>query len=265
MKRALGAALVMGLLASSASAAPLRVIVLVNDEGYYWNGSLSSASTGMMQIFLKNNFVVIDAAQLEAVKDRNMILNALEGDISAAIALAMNFDADAIVIGSATADHGVGVNLGPLSVQGYNGVANVRAIVASTGQVLAAVTGKATATGLSSAEGSRNALLGAGQNAANQMVQQLQSLTANKPGAGLVRVTVKGLSGFTDVLAIVKELQAQKGVTSVERRNFTNGVLDLDIVADFGTDELAALLENLTLTKLTVTGVNNNAISATVR
>ncbi len=51
-------------------------------------------------------------------------------------------------------------------------------------------------------------------------------------------------------------------MTSVERRNFSAGVLDLDVTADMKADDVAAMLEGLTLTKLSVTGVNNNAIDA---
>lgn len=261
-----GLFLLTALALSTASAGPLRVIVLINEEGYYWgNNRLSSASTGAMQVFLKNGFVVIDAAQLSTVKDRAMIVNALDGDVRSAIALATSFDADAIVVGDATADHALGVNLGPFSVQTYNGVANARAIVASTGQILAAVTGKSNSAGLSGKDGERTALTSAGESAANQLVAQLKTLSGQKVGAGLTRITIKGLGGFTDALTIVKELQAQKGVVNVERRNFSNGVLELDLTAEFGADEVAALLENLTLTKLSVSGVNNNAITAAVK
>ena len=52
---------------------------------------------------------------------------------------------------------------------------------------------------------------------------------------------------------------------SVERRNFSNGVLQLDVTAEFNTDELAAMLENLALTHLGVSSVNNNAIQAALK
>lgn len=252
---------------SSALAASPRVIVLMKENNnYYWNnGDMASASTGMTQVFLRNGFVVIDAAQLGEVKDRSMILNALDGDVQSAIALASSFEADAVIVGNAVANRSIGVNLGPFAVQGYSGTANVRAIVASTGQVLAAVSGKSNQAGLSGAEGERAALTAAGESAANQLITQLKTLSGQKTGAGLTRITIKGLGGFTDALAVVKELQAQKGVASVERRNFSNGVLELDLTAEFGADEVAALLENLTLTKLNVTGVNNNSISATLK
>lgn len=260
-------ALMAMVLLSCAMAAPLRVIVLMKENNTWsWNNAnLASASLGMTQVFLKNGFVVIDAAQLENVKDRSMILNALDGDVRAAIALATSFEADAIIVGNAVANRSIGVNLGPFAVQGYSGTANVRAIVASTGQVLAAVSGKGNQAGLSGAEGERAALTAAGENAATQMVTQLKALSGQKTGAGLTRITIKGLGGFTDALTIVKELQAQKGVMSVERRNFANGVLELDLTAEFGADEVAALLENLALTKLSVTGVNNNAITASLK
>lgn len=251
---------------SLAAAAPLRLIVLVNDRDYSWgNGTLSSASTGMLQVFLKNGFVVLDADQLNTVKDRDMVLNALDGDVRSAIALATSFDADAVIIGNATAEQSVGVDLGPFTVHGYSGVANVKAVVASTGQVLAVVTGKSSKAGLSGEEGEREALSGAGENAATQLVTQLKSLSGQKSGAGLTHLTIKGLGGFTDAITITKELQAQKGVLTVERRNFSNGVLELDVTAEFGTDELAALLEGLTLTHLGVSSVNNNAIQAALK
>ncbi|MDK2010985.1 MULTISPECIES: CsgG/HfaB family protein [unclassified Deinococcus] len=263
MKRIL--TLVAFFLFSLASAGPLRLIVLVDEENYYWNNDVSSVSTGMTQAFLKEGFVVLDAAQLRTVKDRQLIVNALEGDLQSAIALATSFNADAIVIGEATADEALGVNLGPFSVKAYNGVANVRVIMASTGQVVAAVTGKATQSGLSGKEGERAALVAAGANAAQQLTTQLKAASGQKNGAALTRITIKGLNGFTDAMLIVKELQAAKGVTSVERRNFSGGVLELDLTAEFGADDVAGLLESLTLTKLTVTAVNNNAIDAKVK
>lgn len=123
---------------SSALAAPLRVMVLMreNNQWYENNHNLASASTGMTQVFLKSGFVVIDKAQLGEVKNRNMILNVLNGDVKAAIALESSFDADAIVIGNAVDNRSIGANLGPFAVQGYSGTADVRAIVASPGQVL---------------------------------------------------------------------------------------------------------------------------------
>ena len=251
---------------SLAAAAPLRLIVLVNDRNYSWgNHMLSSASTGMLQVFLKNGFVVLDAEQLDTVKSRQMVLNALDGDVRSAIALATSFDADAVIIGNARAEQSIGMNLGPFTVHGYSGIANVKAVVASTGQVLAVVSGKSSKAGLSGDEGEREALSGAGEDAATQLVTQLKSLSGQKSGAGLTRLTIKGLSGFTDAIAITKELQAQKGVLTVERRNFSNGVLELDITAEFGTDEVAALLENLTLTHLSVSSVNNNAVQAALK
>jgi len=251
---------------SLAAAAPLRVIVLVDDHNTsYENGQLSSAATAVTQVFLQNGFVVIDAAQLNQVKNRELVLNVLDGDVDAAITLATNFNADAVVVGDATADQAAAVDLGPFTVRSFSGIANIRAIVSSTGQVLASVTGKSTKPGLSGSAGEREALAAAGSNAATQLVGQLKTLSGQKSGAGLTRLTVKGLNGFTDALAITRELQAQKGVLSVERRNFSNGILELDITAEFGADEMAALLENLTLTKLTVSSVNNNAINAALK
>lgn len=263
MKRLLP--LIATLLVSFASAGPLRLIVLIDEQNQNYGNAVSSVATGMTQAFLKEGFVVLDAAQLRNVKDREMIINAMQGDLSSAIALATSFNADAVVIGDATADESMGVDLGPFSVKAYNAVANVRVIMASTGEVVAAITGKATQTGMSGKEGERAALVAAGGNAAKQLVTQLKTLSGAKSGAGLTRLTIKGLAGFTDAVAVVKELQAQKGVLSVERRNFSGGVLELDISAEFGADDVAALLENLMLTKLTVTAVNNNAIDAQLR
>lgn len=237
----------------------------MDEANYNWGNGVSSVSTGMTQTFLKEGFIVLDAAQLNTVKNRQLIINALEGDIQSAIALATSFNADAIVIGEATADPSLGVNLGPFAVKAYNGVANVRVIMASTGQVVAAITGKATQTGLSGREGERAALVAAGSNAAQQLTGQLKAASGQKNGAALTRITIKGLGGFTDAIAIVKELQAAQGVTSVERRNFSGGVLELDLTAEFGADDVAGLLEGLNLTKLTVTAVNNNAIDAKVK
>jgi len=251
---------------SMAQAKTLRVIVLVNEDHYNWQGGkMSSTSTGVEQMLLSQKFTVLDMGQLDLVKNRDLISNVLDGDLKSAITLALNFDADAVIVGQGTATPALTLNFGLFKAEAYNGVANLRAILASTGQVIASVSGQATSTGLSGVEGERAAKKAAGEDAGKKIASELQKQLAGAGSVGLTKVTIKGLTGFTDALTIVKELAAQKGVISAERRNFAGGVLEIDIKADFSADEIAALLESLTLTKISVSGVNNNAIEAKIK
>lgn len=249
-----------------ALAAPLRVIVLVNEDEYNWRGgNLSSTSTGIEQVFLGEGFTVLDMGQLDIVKNRDLITNVLDGDLKSAITLALSFDADTVILGKGSATPGITVNLGLFSAKSYNGIANIRAVLASTGQIISSVSGSATSTGLSDLEGERAAKKEAGADAAKKVASQLKSLSSGKGSIGLTKITIKGLSSFTDAITLVKELSGQKGIVSAERRNFSNGIIEIEVKASVSSDEVAAILENLILTKISVNSVNNNSIEAKIK
>lgn len=255
--------LILALSISTAYSSPIRVIVLITEsKDYHYDNAMASTSIAITRVLLENKITVIDQNQLNLTKNREMIHSALAGDVKSAISLAAAFNADAIIVGNARSNKNMGIDLGPLTVRNFTGTANVKAIASSTGQVLAVASGQSIAPSLNYAEGKQAALTAAGENAAMKLIPALKNLSISESTKQLIQITIKNVNSFSDAISIIKELKSHSLIKTADRRNFTGGVLKIDLTAKSSTDEVAALLESLQLVKLRVSSVDHNAILA---
>lgn len=255
--------LILILSISKAYSLPIRIIVLVTEsKDYYYDSAMASTSIAITRVLLENKITVIDQNQFNLVKNREMINSTLTGDIKSAISLAAAFNADAIIVGNARSNKNMGIDLGSLTVRNFTATTNVKAIASSTGQVLAVASGQSIAPSLNHADGKQAALTAAGENAAMKLIPALKRLSFSGNTKQLIQITIKNVNSFSDAISIIKELKSHSLIKTADRRNFTGGVLKIDLTAKSSTDEVAALLESLQLVKLRVSSVDNNAILA---
>lgn len=239
-----------------------KTLVLVSQGEHWWDEEAGLYEAALREELLQGGFRVLDAAQVQRVADRQLLTRLVQGDALAAITLATNFKADALVVSRVFTSRVLATRTNVATFYTYKATADVRLVMASTGQVVGSWGPSQTGTGTSEREAAFAAL----RNLGRQVGQELRKQNFSASGASpVVRLTVTGLKGFTDASVLLRELGAQKGVVSAERKSFANGVLEAEVVFQGSVDELAALLESLQLLPLEITEVSGFAIEARVR
>lgn len=210
-----------------------RIMVLFTEvmDGMPISGNVATSS--MERIFLKNGFPVVDKAQQMAIKERDATLN--YADPQQAAGLGRQFGAEVVIVGQATADLVDSSQPYGVSVYYYQALVNARAIKTDTGALMATATVESDwrqpgqGQGSGRMEAAKEALAAAGDQVAEAMMDQiLESWRSEVYNTVSVQIVASNVNGERRK-AFKNELQAIRGVESVNERSFTNKVLVLDV------------------------------------
>ncbi len=252
--------LVQAVLAVWAQSAP-KTLLLVTKADSVWDEKAEVYESALREVLLEQGYRVLDPNQVRAVAERQLLTRLIQGDALAAVTLATNFKADALVVSKLSFSFVLQNNAGFTTFYTYKGLADIQVISASTAQVLISKSVSQTGTGTSQKEGILSAARKLGSAAGKEVIQKI----ANVRDAVVLRLTVTGVKSFSDAAALMRELSVQKGVVMAERKSFANGVLEAEVKYRGLVDDFAMLLESLKLVPLEVTEVSGYAIEAVAR
>ena len=237
------------------------VVIITNTDNYNDRAFISSFESPFKQMLIANGILVFDLGQLSRVKEDQLTNQLLRGDTQAAIQLGLAYKADWVVTNKLQSSLVLRKEVGPITAYTYRASANTTVIAVSTAQIVFSHSDQAIGLGASSEEARSKAYAELGSKLAKSVAASLKSSSSSNIQVSL---TISGLSSFSSVATLMKEIKHISGVTSAERKNYRDGVLEAIVMYSGDLDEFAAALENLPLTRLTLKEVEGHAITALV-
>lgn len=212
-----------------------------------------AAETEIMRAMIASGFRIVDPGTQKRNAERNLLRGQ---DFSALPDLQTRLNADYLVTGEAFAEEYGAVAGG---MRGYTARLEVKVIDLASGQVVFSDAFQAGAAGMTDALAGKTALMNVGKLAGQKLPallnEVLQGQTAAAQRAFMVRILTP--ASFSQVNSLAKKLKTS-GAKDVMVRSVDAGGALLEVVADGGAADVAALLE---AQGLTVSGLTGNEIS----
>lgn len=232
------------------------------DWWYYWNDT-TRTETQLMGNLVANLFQVIDRQQFEAIKDRDELKQAIEGNIGAAALLGKEFGADVFLLGKARASK----NTEMAGMVTYDAALELKAVNTETGSVIWAGNFNATSRPFGSANLAANDVFMKLGDQAGKVVKVVlpQKWGKEFTGGSVIRITIGGakLSQVTQIKGFLSEL---RGFVKNSAGTFTKGTAIFELTIKDTADNVAAALEEATFQgfRVEITGFSTGSIDLKV-
>ncbi len=210
-----------------------KVMLFIDEKTSGTPFSAQTLETELMNQLI-SNFIIVDRQQMDAVKAKNAVDQAIAGNLDAALALANQFGADTFIVGTAQAQQNTNMNE-TMSVGGYFGtydaLVQLKVINANTARVIFAKNFQITGTpGNSETMAASNAMIKAGQAIGKEVnIEVPKKWGAMSIDGYRYRVTVKNAS-FATINNITELLRGTSGFVKITGEQFNAGVVTFDLV-----------------------------------
>lgn len=244
------------------------VVETIEDNDLQVLENLSVTENSMIRTFQQKGFKVIDADTVKKVAKRDQLLHALQGDNMLAAKIGLQYGAEVVVMGNATASSSGYVMRGSNLLSIHANV-TARVIRADNAEIIAADDKTSTKAHISVVNGAHKAFKSAGEKLADNLIEQILSKWSDEiTNLGSVVLVISGIGSFSDLIEFKRALtQNVRGVKSIHQRSFTGGVVKLEIDLRGDTQTLAETLVTRKMgnLRLDITDMSQNKIQARVK
>lgn len=247
-----------------------RMMVIIDEKigsaesGYSPN--LSESETVIIQKFTEKGFNFVDQATVKKNIKRNMALQAIAGDDSAAAAIGLEYGAEAVIIGNAVAKL-AGKGIAGTEMKSIHASVTARAVKADTGEILATASEKGATAHLDETAGGALAIKKASEKIASNLIDQIITKWSGEVGGQTtVQLVITGID-FVGLNKFKTIIQSQvRGVLKLNQRSFTAGVAVIDIETRTNAQSMAEELamKNFETFKVEIIGLSANKIDIKV-
>ncbi|MBI3583376.1 MAG: hypothetical protein HY096_05420 [Nitrospinae bacterium] len=247
-----------------------RMMVIIDEKigsaesGYSPN--LSESETVIIQKFTEKGFNFVDQATVKKNIKRNMALQAIAGDDSAAAAIGLEYGAEAVIIGNAVAKL-AGKGIAGTEMKSIHASVTARAVKADTGEILATASEKGATAHLDETAGGALAIKKASEKIASNLIDQIITKWSGEVGGQTtVQLVITGID-FVGLNKFKTIIQSQvRGILKLNQRSFTAGVAVIDIETRTNAQSMAEELamKNFETFKVEIIGLSANKIDIKV-
>ncbi len=236
----------LGLLIRTKKVGNPRVMLLIDERLDGQPSETRTLETGLAKQLLDKGYKVVDSDQLAEIAKQEDVLKALRGDDAQAAALAKRFGAEISLVGSMNAKQvsgGAGGGDAQLlgDMMSYRGRLNLKAIKASSGQVVFADSRDAAGMDITKEGAAVRCFASASEEAGAALADKLA--VALFEGAE-VQLALTGVASFEALQGVLKAVRAADGVRNVITRTYSPAETVLDVeLAGGNAQTLAAQLE----------------------
>ena len=219
------------------------------------------------KVFLDRGFPMVDKAQVEQVRERDVTAANLEGNLQQVAAFGKRFGAEVMLVGDANAGDADRREIAPgISAWFYQPSVEIRAIRTDNAMVIASERATEQRGSQNRSGAAKDALALAGTKVAKQIVNQvIKAMLKDTMGQGnLVQLVVDQVGGLRNVRTLERQLKAIRGINGVFQREMANNMVTFDIETTIPAQELGDRLLEFTEPKMDVTGITLNRIDAKV-
>jgi len=260
----------LGMLIKTKKVGNPRVMILVDEKVDGKPSDTRTVETALAAALLERGYKVVDADQLAQISNDEAAVKALNGDEAMAADLAKRFGADVALVGKVDVKHFAGGKSaggqGDDAVLGdmfsYRGRLNIKAVKASSGQMVLADTREGAGMDLTKENAAVRCLARLAEEAGTPLAEKLAPALWEGSEA---RLEVAGVKDFARLQDIVKVVRACDGVRNIVTRSFAGGTAVLDVeLASGNANTLSAQLDAQKRVPMTVNEVAAYAIKASV-
>jgi len=247
-----------------------RVMVMIEEQNigenyWHWGVDLGVSEAALVEKFRTKGFRVVDKNQAMKKITREALESALEGDAQAAVAQALKYGAEVLVVGKAFAREASKASeiLGGTGMTSCQATVQARALNADDAKILASKTQTAPAAHIDATTGGTMALEKAGNMLGDYLIEQILKGWAST--ATTVTMNVRGVT-FGDVTDFEKTLEFEiRGIEGIDQRDFSGGVAEMEVKTWRNAHDLAREMTAKTLEKFTVNVTSTTANTIALR
>jgi hypothetical protein len=247
-----------------------RMMVIIDEKiggaesGY--SANLSESETVIIQKFTEKGFNFVDEATVKKNIKRNMALQAIAGDDSAAAAIGLEHGAEVVIIGSSVAKL-AGKGIAGTEMKSIHASVTARAVRADTGEIIASASEKGATAHLDETAGGALAIKKAGEKLSSSLIDQIIAKWSGEVGSQTtVQLTISGID-FLSLNKFKAVIQSQvRGVLKLNQRSFTAGVAVIDVETKTNAQSMAEELamKSFETFKVEIIGLSSNKIDIKV-
>ena len=220
-----------------------------------------AGETAIIRKLLEAGFTrVVDQNQINKIRDSDVVKALIKGDVTAAQGLAEQLGVDYIMVGEAFSEFVGNVTGGMISCRAR---VEARIIRTDNARIIAANGFHAGGTDLAEFTAAKRALNNAGEKMGGYMVEQL--VKRGDSTVSGVKLTITGISNYSKLREIETALGGLKGVETVRRSEYGNGVATFDLTVNISVQTLADRISNMSEPRMEVTETSGSALKASVR
>lgn len=247
-----------------------RVMVIIGEsvagEKLKIYEGLSITETAMIDQFLTKSFKVIDAEMVKKTIERDQLLCALEGDTALAAKIGLQYNAEIVIMGKATADPSE--NIMETNIRSIHTNISVKAIRSDNAEIIATESASCTKAHVNESIGAHKAFQESGKKLADALMKKILEKLRKDTDLATVELTISGISSFSQLVGLENAIkQNARGIKDIHRRSYTSGVAKLELKL---REDTQAFAEKLLAIKtgnilIEVTGVTQNKIDAKIK
>ena len=234
-----------------------RVMVVIPEEHIQRRIPDPAGETEIIRKFLEAGLNLVDQQQIDAIRDQERVLHAVN-DPSVAASLGAEFGADYIVIGEAFSEFASQRN----NMISCRARVEARVIETRTGRIIAADGQHGSGLDIAENVAAKAALRNAGSSLADYFLGRMCGQAVGNPSARTVEVLFPGIS-FGELQRVSSALEAVADVQGV-KKSLTGDVGRLQVQYAGGTEDLANALMNMQSLSLEIVGFSDNKLEAKV-
>jgi hypothetical protein len=203
---------------------------------------------------------VVDKAQVEKIRNTNMVKALIGGDLSAATTIGLQLGVDVIIVGEAFSEA-----VGRVQGNMFSCRARVeaRAVRTDNATIIAAHGFHAGGVDLVEFNSAKVALNNAGEMMGDYMAQKILERGATTEGG--ITLTVRGVHSFSRLTDLMKAIKAVKGVQEARQSEYTPPTAVIDLTTSLPAQVLADQFGNIKAPRIEVTGTTQSTIDITLR
>ena len=204
---------------------------------------------------------MVDIRQVENLRYTNVVKSILQGNRQEALGLAGNLGVDYLIVGEAFSQY-VG-NIEGSGILSSRARIEAKLIKADTGEIIAANGTYGSGVDITEFISAKKALNNAGEALGDYMVKKLMTLAGN-PEKG-VQIVVSGVTSFSKVNLLERELRSVSGVKAIFVRSYNNGVVTMDLNYTGSAKALATALEQCSGLNVGISEITNSTVRANIK
>ena len=244
-----------------------RFMVVLEEDNMGDNSSVV-ATTEVNKVLKDKGFDVVSAEQTKAILGNREAQAAIDGDPSAAVAIANQYQAEIIVTGRARATKAAGASKMLGGMTSGQAVISASIIRADNGQILASSTAEGKKVHISPEVAGAQALTQAADNLTNTLVAEtIKGWGLEQSNTKTVSLHVEGVETRSQKNDIIDALESDIAfVKSVNQRQFGGGILEVAVDISATTDDLADEIDGKKFGdfRLVITGETPNTLTLKV-
>jgi len=212
-----------------------RIMIIISEEHLGRRVPVPTSEIQMIKRFIEKDFKVVDQEQSKKIRESDQMKAILQGDVSAAAQIGMEYGAEVIIVGQAFSESAADI----YSMKSCRATIAVRVIRCDTADILAADEANGSGADIADAVAGKKALSAAAGKLSETIIGQIvKKWSAEVIGGESVQLTVNGIS-FSQLKVLKKYLLNKARIKEVHQRSFQAGSAKLDLDTKNNAQSLA--------------------------